>query len=397
MEIRTGLSRRGFVGGVAATLGALTLKPGRDLWAEAVSHGINPYQQQDAEASYDAMAKLANNENPYGPPPSVLKAMNHAMKYANRYGYPDGGITQAIADHHGVKRENIIMSSGSGELLTVITAAFLEGGKKVVGAEPTYNSVYAYASQIKSDAIKIPLLADGRQDIPAIIEAANRNKDQVGLVYIVTPNNPTAVVVTAKEIKQVLDNIPKDMPVLIDEAYHHFVDDPAYETSVPYVLEGRPVMVLRTFSKIVGLAGMRLGYAVAPSALIDKMQVKQTGTINAVVKYGGVAALKDTEAQATVKKINRELRNKTVAELKALGYASLPSECNFFMLGIKREVRPVIQEFQKRGVLVGRPFPPMTQHLRVSVGTADEMKRFMVAFKEIFPAAATQNGSKSGS
>ena len=137
MEIRTGLSRRGFVGGMAATLGAFTFKPGRDLWAEAVSQGINPYQQQDPEARYDVMAKLANNENPYGPPTSVLKAMNHAMKYANRYGNPDGGIGQAIVDHHGVKRENLIMSSGSGELLTVITAAFLEGGKKVVGAEPT--------------------------------------------------------------------------------------------------------------------------------------------------------------------------------------------------------------------------------------------------------------------
>jgi histidinol-phosphate aminotransferase len=396
MEIRTGLSRRGFVGGVAATLGALTFKPGRDLWAEAVSQGINPYQQQDPEARYDAMAKLANNENPYGPPTSVLKAMDHAMKYANRYGYPDGGIMQAIADHHGVKRENIIMSSGSGELLTVVTAAFLEGGKKVVGAEPTYNSVYAYASQIKSQSIKVPLLKDYRQDIPGIIEATNRNKADVGLVYIVTPNNPTGVVVTAKEIKQVLDNIPRDIPVLIDEAYHHFVDDPEYATSVPYVLEGRQVIVLRTFSKIVGLAGMRLGYGVAPTNLIDKMGVKQTGTINAVVKHGGVAALKDTDAQATVKKINRELRNKTVAELEAMGYDCLPSECNFFMVGMKREVRPVIQEFEKRGVLVGRPFPPMTQHLRVSVGTADEMKRFMVAWKEIFPAA-TQNGSKSGS
>jgi histidinol-phosphate aminotransferase len=173
--------------------------------------------------------------------------------------------------------------------------------------------------------------------------------------------------------------------VLIDEAYHHFVDDPRYATSVPQVLAGRPVIIARTFSKIAALAGMRLGYAIAPAELIAKMRPYSMGSINALVKHGGVAALKDTESQARIKKMVIDLRKKTTSELNAYGYETIPSETNFFMVNIGREIQPVIQEFLAKKVQVGRPFPPMTTHMRVSIGTEDEMARFMTAFKEIFP------------
>jgi len=178
------------------------------------------------------------------------------------------------------------------------------------------------------------------------------------------------------------------MPVLIDEAYHHFVDTPEYATSLPYVIEGRRVVIARTFSKIAALAGMRLGYAIAPADMIAEMRLYSMGSINALVKHGGAAALKDVESQAKIKKMTIDLREKTSAELRAHGYDVIPSQTNFFMVSIGREIQPVIEEFRQRKVLVGRPFPPMTTHMRVSVGTADEMDRFMKAFKEIFPAKA---------
>jgi histidinol-phosphate aminotransferase len=162
------------------------------------------------------------------------------------------------------------------------------------------------------------------------------------------------------------------------------------------VLEGRPVIVARTFSKIAALAGMRLGYAIAPREILQQMRPFETGTVNAIVKHGGVAALKDTESQAQVKKITLDLRKKTTSELQALGYSVIPSETNFFMVDLKRPIQPVIGEFQKKGVLVGRPFPPMVQHLRVSIGTADEMSRFMVAFKEIMATPVKAVGGKGG-
>jgi len=321
-----------------------------------------------------------------------MKAMNNAWKYSNRYGYPDGNLVAEIAKHHGVKPENILLGAGSGEILDVCCTTFLQDGRLLIGVDPSYNVFYSHATSLKSDIIKLPLLPDFRQDIPAMIRATRQNHRDVGLVYLCNPNNPTGRLVTKDEVRQLLDGIPEDVPVLIDEAYHHFVDDPSYATSVPYVIEGRQVIVARTFSKIAALAGMRLGYALAPKPLIQRMRPYSTGSINAMVKYGGVAALRDTESQAWVKKATIDLRSKTTKDLAALGYASVPSDANFFMVHLKRPVQPVIDEFKKKGVLVGRPFPPLNEHLRVSIGTPDEMNRFMVAFRDIMTTKTAKAG-----
>ena len=376
------LSRRGFVGGVATALGAMGVTPPRELWSRAIVP-ITRIPIAGDEEEYDASAKLGNNENPYGPPESVTKAMAHAMKYANRYGYPDGGIFDEIAKLHGVKRENILLAAGSGEILSVTRTAFLQNGRVLVGADPSYDVYYSQTNALKADIIKVPLLPDYRQDIPAMMHAVRANHRDVGLVYLCNPNNPTGRMVPKTEVRQLLDGIPEDVPVLIDEAYHHFVDDPAYATSVPYVIDGRQVIVTRTFSKIAALAGMRLGYALAPASLIQHMRPYSVGSISAIVKYGGVAALRDTQSQALVKKVTIDLREKTIRDLAALGYESIPSDANFFMVHLKRPAKPVVEEFKKRRVIVGRPFPPLDEHLRVSVGTADEMNRFMVAFRDI--------------
>jgi len=388
-----GVSRRGFVGGIAGTLGTLSIASPSALWAKMRgTYALQPQQRTPEE--YDLLAKLGNNENPYGPPESVMRAMTQAFKYSNRYGYPDGGIVAEIAKHHGVKPENILLGAGSGEILDVVGSTYASNGKKVVGVEPSYSQVYSHVTSVKGAAITIPLTADYRQDMQALIRTAKRYYREVGFVYLCNPNNPTGVVVTKGEIKQLLDGLPEDMPVLIDEAYHHFVEDSNYATSIPYVLEGRPVIIARTFSKIAALAGMRLGYAVAPKEMIQQMRPFTTGTVNAIVKWGGVAALKDTAAQAQVRKATIDLRKKTTTELAGMGYKSIPSETNFFMVHIRRPVVPVIEEFFKKGVVVGRPFPPMLEHLRVSIGTPQEMDRFMVAFKEVManPAKTASSG-----
>src|SRR3954463_2968753 len=385
------VSRRSFVGGIAATLGTLGLDI--DVFAQnrPQAAGGAPRAARATMDEYDTMAHLSSNENCWGPPESVMKAMNNAWKYSNRYGYPDGNLVGEIAKHHGVKQENILLGAGSGEILDVVGTKFLLGGKKVLGVEPSYGSVYQHATSIKTDAIKLPLNKDYTQNIPAMIKAANDRQSEIGLVYLCNPNNPTGIIVTKDEVKQLLDGLPKGMPVLIDEAYHHFVDDPRYATSVPYVIEGRPVIIARTFSKIAALAGMRLGYAVAPANMIQEMRPYSMGSINALVKWGGVASLKDTAAQAEVKRKVIDLRKKTTGDLEAYGYECLPSETNFFMVAIGREIQPVVQESAAKKAPVGRPSPPMTKHMRVSIGTADEMDRFMKAFKEIFPAKSKTN------
>lgn len=376
-------SRRRFVGGLAAALGCVGAGFDTSLRAQATPPRSSRVRPRLSLAEYDAAAKLSYNENPYGPAPSVLNAMTNAFKYDNRYNYPDGDVVDAIAAHHGVKPEHILLGAGSSEILQVAGRTFLQGGRKVVGVEPTFSEVYEYASGVHTESIVLPLREDFSQDIGALVRAARANHRDVGFVYLCSPNNPTGVVVGKDDVRQLLDGVPEDVPVLIDEAYHHYVADPRYASSIPYVAEGRRVIVTRTFSKIYGLAGMRLGYAVAPRALIDRMRPHCTGSINALVKWAGAAALQDTTAADQVRTKTLQLRRKTTAELEGLGYKVIPSETNFFMVHLRRPVMPVIDEFRARGVLVGRPFPPMLEHLRVSVGTAQEMDRFLEAFKQI--------------
>jgi histidinol-phosphate aminotransferase len=398
MDLKNPVNRRTFMGGVATALGYLGLGT-HEVAAQGRGRGGAGAAQAAGGArpqfDYDASAKLANNENPYGPSAATLKAMQDAFKYANRYGYPDGGITQAIAAHHGVSDRHILISAGSGEILKIVPDAFLKNQKLVVGPDPTYATVFSVAtnSQNIGDAIRVPLTKTYDTDMQGIIRATKNNYRNVGLVYICNPNNPTGKIVPKQDIKLLLDSIPADVPVLIDEAYHHFVEHPDYEDSIKYVKEGRNVIVARTFSKIAALAAMRLGYAIAPPELINRMRGVASASINVLVKYAGVTALKDSAYEAQTRKLNNELRDKTMADLKTLGYEVIPSDANFFMVNLKKNIAPVREAFRQKGILVGRDFPPMLEFLRVSVGNANEMARFTAAFKEIMGPATTSNSA----
>ena len=392
MHSRNSVTRRRFMGGAAAALGYAGLRPAAGLWG--LDAPSSPLHLVPQEYDYDSFAKLSSNENPYGPSERMLEAMNGAWKYANRYGYPDGDIQERIAEHHGVEPENILLGAGSGETLKVVALANLGHNDKVIGVEPTYLTVFGVASGVDADGIMLPLLEDFSQDIPGMIEATRKNYRDVGLVYLCNPNNPTGMVVSAAETRQLLDGVPEDIPVLIDEAYHHFVDDPAYETAVPYVKEGRKVIIARTFSKIYGMAGLRLGYGIAPAEMIREMRVHSTGSVNALVKWGGVAALDDVESETWVRETTLRLRRETVAQLEAMGYDVIPSETNFFMVNTGRPAAEVRSAFRERGVLVGRDFPPMLDYLRVSVGSEEEMARFMTAWKEIMPPKAVTTAAR---
>lgn len=397
------VSRRHFVGGAAAALGTLAIAPelatARDRVAAArgirrVPGGPPMLRMFDEVEEYDALAHLSSNENPFGPSAKALEAMNYAFKYSMRYGYPDNDVQEKIAAAHGVGREHVLMGAGSGEILEVVGLTYLGHGKKVIGVEPSYGSVYRHASGIDADTVLLPLEADHRQNIQRMVDATNRNYRDVGFVYVCNPNNPTGVCMTADEIAYLLDNIPEDVPVLIDEAYHHFVEDPEYEESIKYVTEGRKVIIARTFSKIYGMAAMRIGFAIAPPDMIQEMSAYSTGSVNALARWGGVAAMEDVEAQQKMLAHNKKWREQTRADLASLGFESIPSQTNFFMVDLGREVAPVRRAFRERLVAVGRDFPPMLDHLRVSIGTEEEMGRFMNAFEDILktPVMSSRGG-----
>lgn len=382
MSSKHAVSRRKFMGGAATAVGALGFAPGglQGMLARYAPESRIGRQ----EGGYDALAKLSSNENPYGPSPAAMKAMEAAWKYSNRYGYPDGDVQEVVADHLGVPRDHVLLTAGSEEVLKAVGIALLGADKKVVGVEPSYGSVYNYATGIDADAIKLPLLDDHSQNVPAMIKATRRHHREIGFVYLCNPNNPTGNVVPASEVRLLLDAIPDDVPVLVDEAYHHFVEDPRYESAVPYVKEGRNVIVARTFSKIYGMAGMRLGFAVAAPPMLQRLRTYATGTINALVKWGGAASIKDVETEAKVRTETLRLRNRATKQMTEWGFEVIPSETNFFMVRTGRPVQEVRAAFREETVAVGRPFPPMLDWLRVSVGTEDEMDRFDAAFRKIF-------------
>ena len=399
------VSRRHFIGGAtaAATLGTMGLTPqvAEARVRRATERGIRylpggapmhlaPQSQVD---EYDALAHLSSNENPFGPSEKAREAMTYAFKYSMRYGYPDNNVQQRIADAHDVSRDHVMMGAGSGEILDVVGLTWLAHDKKVVGVEPSYGSVYAHATGIDAETILLPLESNYRQNIERMVDVTNKNARDVGFVYLCNPNNPTGVTVTADEIAYLLDNIPEDIPVLIDEAYHHFVEDPAYEESLKYVREGRRVLIARTFSKIYGMAAMRIGFAIAPPDMIQEMRPYSTGSVNALARWGAVASMDDAPASDRMLAHNRHWREQTISDLQSLGYESIPSQTNFFMVNLRQTVAPIRQAFRQRGVAVGRDFPPMLDHLRVSIGTEEEMGRFMNAFEDIMKTMSAGAGA----
>jgi histidinol-phosphate aminotransferase len=326
------------------------------------------------------------NENPYGPSPRAIEAIRDSEAVAGRY--PDSvynRLTQAIADYHHMSAENVALGCGSTEILRACDDAFLSSGKNVVIAEPTFEAVTHYAEACKATAVKLPLTSDYRHDLPKMAAACT---DATGLVYICNPNNPTGNIVTRDELTDFMSRVPSSTHVLVDEAYFHFVEDPRYTSVIDWTAKYPNLVVARTFSKVYGMAGMRLGYAIAQKETIAVLRselTEQNG--NAAVLPAAIASLADPEVVPLNKKRLNDTRKWVTAELAKDGHRMIPSEANFFMVDIGGDVAPVIEAFRQRKIMVGRKFPSMGTWLRVSVGKPEEMQKFLAAFREIVPAA----------
>jgi len=372
------LSRRQFGSRLAGVVGAaLVARRFVTLAAEA---------RQPLGALGDVV-RLNSNENPYGPSPKALEAMSRSQGIAGRY--PDAlhsRVVEAIARLHRVKPENVLLGCGSGEILKIADMAFLGPGKNVVAAEPTFEAVFEYARVTRAEAIKVPLTADGRHDL---VRMARATSERTGLVYVCNPNNPTGTVVSRDDFVAFLGHVPKSTTVLVDEAYHHFVEDPRYASAFEWVDKAPNLVVVRTFSKIYGLAGMRLGYAVSSRENIRAMRQHVLWfNTNASVLEAALASLADSDHVPTFRQRMNDTRRWLCRELEKDGRRYLPSETNFVMIEVGSDVQPVIEEFRKRKILVGRKFPSMGNWLRVSIGTQKEMETFLAALRDIVPAQA---------
>jgi len=370
------MSRRAFAGTLGAAAGVAFLDtPLASRVAEAAAKRPRPA---------DAVI-LSSNENPYGPSAKALESAAKAA--ANRY--PDGleeEAREAIAKHHGVAADQVLLGCGSSEILQMADEAFSGPGRRVVAAEPTFEAVLAYARVVRADGIKVPLTADFRHDLPKMAAACDTS---TGLVYVCNPNNPTATIVTGDEMAAFAAAVPATAAILVDEAYHHFVEDARYRSSLELIGRHPNVVVARTFSKIYGMAGLRLGYAVSSKETIATMApFASWSNTNAAVLAAAAASLADPDLVPRQRKLLNDTRKWLVGELTKRGFRTMPSEANFVMVDVGTDVAPVIQAFRAKKILVGRKFPSLPNWLRVTVGRREEVSAFLAALPEIVAAPA---------
>ena len=388
--VQLGLSRREFTRALGVGLAALAAPVAARGREERMARGAR-FARVKREAKDPADLILLNsNENPFGPCAAALAAMVQAHEIACRYpDYSADQLHEALAEAHGVSPDMIQVTCGSTEVLKVAAQAFAGPGRRLVMAEPTFEAIAHYTRTAGGEIVKVRLDADYRHDLEAMAAAA---RQKPGLVYVCNPNNPTGTIVSRDALARLLEQVPADSVVLVDEAYHHFAESPEYGTALDFLNSpaGNRLVVSRTFSKIYGMAGLRLGYAVARKELIEKMRRHQVfESWNVMACVAAQASLEDSELVPIGCARNKQTRGYLLSEMKRRGFAVLPSEANFVMIGLGREVGPVIQALRQRGIAVGRRFAGLPQHLRVSIGTSEEMKKFVAAFDQVLPAHAT--------
>lgn len=383
----TTLSRRGFSRLLATGVGLAAARTARRAALESFAGGaVAPAPRAVAAVAAAGPIRLSSNENPYGPSPAALEAIRGALPLSGRY--PDEPAEQLAAElgrHHGLSTAHVLLGCGSSEVLKLAVAAAAGRGLPLVMAEPTFEAVAVYARNAGVEVVKVPLTADHRHDLPRMLAAARGG----GLVYICNPNNPTASVTPAVELRAFLEAVPPATLVLVDEAYHHFARGGGYETMVPLVGARPNLVIARTFSKVYGMAGLRCGYGVAQPELLSKLHAQQAwDSLNLPGLVAATASLGDVEHVEASRRRNLEVREECCDALTSRGLRVIPSQANFFMVDLGRPVGPVIARLRERGVEVGRLFAALPTHLRVTVGTRSEMQAFLGALERVMASAA---------
>jgi len=333
--------------------------------------------------------RLNFNENPYGPSPKARAALADCGPISNRY--PDQSyrdVITALAQKFNVQPENVVLGCGSTEILRAADDAFLDPTRNVIAAAPTFEAVLDYARVLHSNAVQIPLTPDHRHDLPKMAAACT---SKTGAAYVCNPNNPTGTIVTRDELAAFLQAVPPTALVIVDEAYYDFADDPRYTSAIEFISAHPNVIVARTFSKIHGMAGMRLGYAIGakdPIARLREQLLQDNG--NAAVLQAAFASLGDSDHVAACRAQLNATRQWLCAELTKDSRPFIPSQANFVMLEMGADVAPMIEQFRAKNVFVGRRFSAMPNFLRVTIGTQPETETFLAALREISPAKSAR-------
>lgn len=341
-----------------------------------------PIEEVEREYGVKDIIKLASNENPLGASPKAVEAINRMAWNVGLY--PDGScyvLRNTVAEKLGVKPDNLTFGAGSDEVIHVIALALLERGDEVISCDPTFVQYEAAAVLCECAYHKVPL-KNHTYDLEGIAEKLNAHTK---LVFIANPNNPTGTMVTHAEVERLLSRMPERAVLVLDEAYYEYNERSDFPRSVEWVLEGRNVIVLRTFSKIYGLAGLRVGYGIARPDIIGYLeQVRQPFNVSSIGQAAATASLDDYEHVERSRRLNTEGRRYLYREFDRLGLPYVPSEANFVWVDLKEDSVRVFKELLRRGVIIrtGDIFG-MPTWARVTVGKPEENKRFIAALEEV--------------
>lgn len=341
-----------------------------------------PIEELQRELGLTRVIKLASNENPLGPSPKALAVVNETAATLHRY--PDGGafrLREALADRWKVTSDHIILGNGSDEILGMLARTFLSPGDEAVMADQTFVIYKMEVMAAHGKAVAVPL-KQWRHDLSAMADAITA---RTRLLFLCNPNNPTGTMVSAEEVGRLLTRVPEHVIVVFDEAYVEYVRSAEFPDSLAYVREGRNVIVLRTFSKIYGLAGLRIGYGVTTPEMTNLLnRVRPPFNANSIAQRAALAALDDDEHVANSRAVNQAGMEQVVAGLKTLGFAPIPSEANFVYFDAGRDGRLLFEALLHQGVIVRHIEGRM---VRVTIGQTEDNQAFLAALARVIQAS----------
>ena len=339
-----------------------------------------PIDEVEREYGIQGSAKLASNENPLGPSPRAVEALRERLE--DLHLYPDGDcfhLRRALARRLGVQPEGLIFGNGSNELIDLAVRTFLRPGDEALVARGTFVA-YRLSLEAVGAAVRTAPLKDYAYDLEGMARALTPD---TRCVFLANPNNPTGAIYRRREWEGFLERVGPDVLVVADEAYFEYVDDPDFPDSLEHHREDRSVLTLRTFSKVYGLAGLRIGYGVARPEIIAPMnQVRQPFNVNAAAQWAAAAALDDREHLRRSVEANRQGRSRLAEGLTALGLEWVPSQANFLLVRTG-QVGRCYEELLRKGVIVRPVGPDFPEHVRVTVGTEDENRKLLAALSEL--------------
>lgn len=328
----------------------------------------------------DGLILLYSNENAYGPSKKVTEAIQAAAGNVNRYPRLHyGSLLEQIAAAHHTTPDRVLVGCGSTEILRMAAMAFLGKGKQLVQASPTFEALAHYADTVEAEIVAVRLTPSYAHDLDGMLGRVNSSS---GLIYICNPNNPTASLTPRKDLESFIAKLPASVTVIIDEAYHHFAgSSDMYASFIDRPMEDDRVVVLRTFSKVYGLAGMRLGYAVASPKMIQRLRkFSSQDNVNAIATFAAGVALQDKDGTEEAIQRNRNDRQEFFNQAMARALKPIDSHANFVMMNTMHPADELIRHFRKNSIMIGRHFPPFDTYIRVSLGRPQEMQAFWRAW-----------------